>query len=171
MIGVGGLLMTDDLLRLADEEIRQLQAQLTEVRAALASLGQATESLSAENAALYRQLKDLAPPPAVAPLEGLRIGIIGHPSREVDYREVVERLGGQLLFAGARDKLGLIDRVVQKTHGSIFLTTWGSHKASQRANDAAVRYGRPLLLWDQPGLSSVERVILEQLLPILRTGD
>lgn len=159
--------MTDELLRLADEEIRQLQSQLAEVRAALESAGRANESLSAENAMLYRQLRDLVPAP-IRPLEGMRIGIVGHPSREADYREVVERLGGQLLFAGAGDKLGLIDRVVQKTNGTIFLTAWGSHKASQRAAHAAERYGRPLVLFDQPGLFSVERAILEQLLPEIR---
>lgn len=160
--------MTDELLALADAEIRQLRSQLAEWEASAARLQQVAEALAAENAALYRRVLELLPPPAAAPLAGLRIGIIGHPSREADYRAVVERLGGLLLFAEARDKLGQIDRVVQKAHGSIYLTAWGSHKANQRATAAAERYGRPLVLSDQPGLATVERVILDELLPLIQ---
>ncbi|MFZ5825043.1 MAG: hypothetical protein ACOY94_11995 [Bacillota bacterium] len=161
-------MVDDDLLALADAEIRQLRLQLKEARAELECAARNLEALTAENAELYQQLTALLPPPEEPPLAGVRIGIIGHPSREPDYKTVIERLGGQLLFAGASDKLGLIDRVVQKTHGTLYLTAWGSHKASQRANDAARRYGRPLLLSDQPGLAMVERMVLDRLLPLIR---
>lgn len=161
-------MVEEDLIALADAEIRQLRTELSEAVAALESARQNLTALATENAELYQQLLIFAPPPEEPPLEGLRIGIIGHPSRETDYRVVIERLGGQLLFAGAGEKLGLIDRVVQKTHGTVYLTAWGSHKASQRANDAARRYGRPLLLSDQPGLAMVERIVLQELLPRIR---
>lgn len=151
-----------DLLALADDEIRQLRADLSAAR-------RAGDSLLAENSELYRRLLALTPPPPDPPLAGLRIGVIGHPSREADYRLVVERLGGQLLFAEARDKLGLIDRVVQRAHGCVYITAWGSHKASQRAEAAAARYGRPLVLTDQAGLAAVERAVLGELFPRMAT--
>lgn len=161
-------MLDDDLLALADAEIRQLRHELKEAKATLESTSQNLTALAAENAELYQQVLSLVSPPVDLPLTGVRIGIIGHPSRETDYKTVIERLGGQLLFAGASDKLGLIDRVVQRTHGTLYLTAWGSHKASQRANDAARRYGRPLLLSDQPGLAMVERIVLDRLLPLIR---
>lgn len=161
-------MLQDELLAQADAEIRQLCTELSEVREELERANKALALLADENAALYRRARSLEPPPAEQPLAGLRIGIIGHPSREADYRLVIERHGGQLLFAGARDKLGQIDRVVQKAHGTIFLTSWGSHKASQRAMDAAIRYEREFLLCDQPGLARVERMVLDELLPLIR---
>jgi len=160
-------LPTDELLQLADAEIQQLRADLTAARAEADKATRLAEALAAENAALYQQLLALQPPPAVLPLSGLRVGIIGHPSREADYRAIIERLGGQLLFAEAQNKLGLIDRVVQRAHGTLYLTQWGSHRAYQRAEAAALRYDRPLVCSDQPGLAAVERAILEQLLPEL----
>jgi len=161
-------LLEDDLFALADAENQRLRAEIADLKRALASAQTAVDELSADNAELYRRLSALAPSPAELLLAGLRIGIIGHPSRESDYKGVIERLGGQLHFAGASDKLGLIDRVVQKAHGTLFLTTWASHKASQRAADAALRYGRPLVHSDQPGLAMVERKLLEDLLPRIR---
>ncbi|MFZ5816065.1 MAG: hypothetical protein ACOY93_12270 [Bacillota bacterium] len=161
-------MVDDDLLTLADAEISQLRLELDEARAALQQAIEAALALASENAELYRRAVAREPAPPAAPLEGLRVGIIGHPSRESDYRAVIERLGGQLLFTGAGDKLGLIDRVVQKSHGTLYLTAWGSHKASQRAESAARRYSRPLVLSDQPGLAMVERTVVEQLLPLIR---
>jgi hypothetical protein len=158
----------DDLLALADAEIRQLRTDLTAAQTEARSSTRLADALAAENAGLYRQLLALQPPPAVLPLSGLRIGIIGHPSREADYRAVIERLGGQLLFAEAQHKIGLVDRVVQRCHGTLYLTQWGNHKASKRAGDAARRYGRPLVFSDQPGLAAVERAVLEELFPLLR---
>lgn len=102
------------------------------------------------------------------PLAGRRIGIIGHPSREAAYRALIEQLGGTLEFARADgDKLGQIDRVVQKAHGTIFLTGWGGHIASQRAQAAADRYGRLLIFSQAAGLAALEQAVLEQLLPFL----
>jgi hypothetical protein len=160
----------DDLLTLADAEIRQLRSELAAAVAEARNSTRVVEALAAENAGLYRQLLALQPPPAVLPLSGLRIGIIGHPSREADYRAVIERLGGQLLFAEAQNKLGLLDRVVQRCHGTLYLTQWGNHKASQRAGDAARRYDRPLVFSDQPGLAAVERAVLEELVPQICPG-
>lgn len=158
-----------DLLALADAEIRELRAAVAAAREEAESARRLVETIAGENADLYRRLLALTPPPADPPLAGLRIGVIGHPSRESDYRALIERLGGQLLFAPARDKLGLVDRVVQKTHGTVYVTQWGSHKAYQRATNAAARYGRPLLLCNEPGLASVERVVVEELLPLIGT--
>lgn len=163
--------MDDDLLALADREVRQLKEALAEALQELADQRSAAEALAVENADLYRRLRELIPPPAEPPLAGIRIAIIGHPSREADYREIVERLGGQLFFAPARDKLGLVDRAVQKAHGTLYITAWGSHKSSERATAAAARYGRPLILTDRPGLEATERAILEQLLPLIRPED
>ncbi len=160
--------MEDDLLALADAENRLLREEVEELRSALASASKALELLAADNAEFCRRMASLLPSPDEPLLAGLRIGIIGHPSREPDYRGVIERLGGQLHFAGASDKLGLIDRVVQKAHGTVFLTAWASHKAHQRAQAAALRYGRPLIHSDQPGLAMVERLLLEGLLPRIR---
>lgn len=162
---------TDELLQLADAEIRQLRADLAAAREEADRLTRMAEAFATENAQLYQLLLALQPPPPSLPLAGLRIGIIGHPSREPDYRTIIERLGGQLLFAEAQNKLGLVDRVVQKSHGTLYLTQWGNHKASQRAEDAALRYDRPLVFSDQPGLAAVERAVLEQLLPLLRSAD
>lgn len=169
LAGLGGEPMTDsELLALADAEIRRLRADLAAARAEADRSNRMAESLATENAELYRQLLALQPPPAARPLAGLRIGIIGHPGREADYRAIIERLGGQLLFAEAQNKLGLVDRVVQRAHGTLCLTQWGNHKASRRAEDAALRYDRPLVFSDQPGLAAVERVIVEELRPQLR---
>ncbi|HEY3365479.1 MAG TPA: hypothetical protein VGK74_10540 [Symbiobacteriaceae bacterium] len=158
----------DELLALADIEIRQLRGELAIARGSLEKYRELLENLAGENADLYRRLLPLMPPPPTPPLSGLRIGIIGHPGREADYREVIERLGGYLLFAEARDKLSLVYRVVQKAHGTLYLTAWGSHKAHQRAADAARRHDRPLVLSDRPGLVTVERVVVDELLPLIR---
>lgn len=84
----------DELLQLADAEIRQLRAELIAARGEVARAIRVAEALTTENSELYRLLLALQPPPPVQPLLGLRIGIIGHPSREADYRVIVERLGG-----------------------------------------------------------------------------
>lgn len=158
----------DELLRLADEEIRQLKERIV----SLEQVAQAVEALSDENARLYQFLSELAPPSEdKGPFNGRKIAIIGHEARERDYKLVVERLGGALFFASARGKLGLVDRAVQKADATVYLTSWGNHKSWDRASGAAERYGKPIWRLDQPGLESVERFLLNTVLVELESRE
>lgn len=128
------------------------------------------EALAEENARLYRRLAELTSQPKQrGPLSGWKIAIIGHEARHQDYRLLVERLGGTLFFAPARGKLGLVDRAVQKADATVYLTSWGNHKSWHRAVAAAQRYRKPIWRLDQPGLESVERFLLNTVLPDLES--
>lgn len=155
---------TVETLATANAKIASLESRLQQLQAR-------TERLEQENRELYQRLKQTAAAiaPPEQPLRGMRIAVIGHPRREPHYRELIAYLGGECLFANAGEKLGLIDRVVQKSNATIYLTGWGSHKASQRMESAAIRYGRPYFYDNEAGMANLERLLLETVVPTLQT--
>lgn len=167
--GVGQAPDVDLLLSLADEEIAALKRQLAEAQSELAYYKKLTETLAAENRRLYEQVEQLSPPPLERPLKGLKIAVVGRPNREADYRRVIEqRLGGTLLFASGEDKMALVYRQVQKAHGTVYITSFGSHKAKDQIELAAATHNKPVVYTDQTGLVALESVVLNELLPKIR---
>lgn len=101
-------------------------------------------------------------------LRGYSVAVIGPSFRETPYKQAVTNLGGQCRYGFSNEKLGKISRVMQRSDGAVFITSYASHKAGRQVKAAGERYGIPVIYLDHSGIESFEEALLEYLLPMMK---
>ena len=159
----------ESAVRKRSAQVRELQRQLEEARAEIARLElevaaareQITEISRAHaerTALLSARIRQIAEAKGLhLPLAGEDVLVVGDDGRKVEYRSIVEELGGAFSFLSGFDNPDRID-----TSGAsliVFVTAYASHKAFDHVQSAEAA-GTRVILVSQAGAQSFRNAVL-----------
>jgi len=101
---------------------------------------------------------------AHCPLKGRKVAVIGGIERmETNYKEAVQRLGGECLCHTGKVRGGCrrLRQVVSKSDLVVFITQINSHAAMASVKDECKRCGKPFCVLSRTGASSLEKLLQE----------
>ncbi|KMY65884.1 hypothetical protein AAU61_19855 [Desulfocarbo indianensis] len=98
------------------------------------------------------------------PLKGRTVAVIGGIERmETNYKEAVQRLGGECLCHTGKVRGGCrrLRQVVSKSDLVVFITQINSHAAMASVKDECKKCGKPFRVLARTGASSLEKLLQE----------
>ena len=160
------LLNDQETVQVAQSIVTEAEARRDRMRQALVRMARSCREemkrLQETIATLEEVNRQLA---ALRPLQNTRILVVGDPNHAGGYQQVVNRYGGDMVFADGTSRQGVRKALDGRYDAIVVVTAYGYHTTQMMIQKHAPEV--PLFSARRGGLGEMERVLVTQVIPAL----